>query len=76
MPHIIRFYEKAGDSLIVEHRLKDVPLTALQKIFGLPSNDQMYLCYDINDRQASCFQKITKIDFKLEQFDYFLEYDS
>lgn len=70
---VIRGYEKAGDKMLVEIPLINIPLNILQEIFGINKNNPMYDCYCIKDKEYLRLKPYLEDCLKLDLYDYFLE---
>lgn len=76
MPHVIRYFDKVGESYVGKLELPDVPLKKLQELFHVPPEDPMYDCFPIHEAQAKFFYQFANIKLDIGSYDYFLEYDA
>ena len=70
--YVIEGYEKQGSSLATELDLGIVSLYLLQRIFDICSDNPMYDCYKINQKQAEALAVFLKEPLELDKYDYFL----
>ncbi|WP_017294541.1 DUF7683 domain-containing protein [Geminocystis herdmanii] len=72
-----RSFDKNGEDLVGEKPLNNLNLEELQKLFKVDSNNPMYDCYLIeNKEQFDYLQNKFNVKLNDELYDYYLETDT
>jgi hypothetical protein len=69
-------YEKNGDRLVRQHRLHDVDVTMLRRLWQESDDDPMYYSYPVTPAIAEALADHIQEPLQLDTYDYFLEYMS
>ncbi|WP_373033827.1 colicin E3-like toxin immunity protein [Sulfurovum sp.] len=69
----LQWYSKDTEFSVGQENLKDFELNQLQKLFGVPSDDPMYDCWEVNDVHLSELQKHVDHRINLAKYSYFIE---
>lgn len=73
----LRWFEKEGEDLVGEKLLNNVNIQELQTLFNIESNNPMYDCYLIeNKEQFDYLQNKFNIKTNNKLYDYYLETDA
>ncbi|SQD76784.1 DUF7683 domain-containing protein [Moritella yayanosii] len=72
---VVEYFNKENDEYVDKVILADVPLNALQDMFGGRDADDplMYYVYAIDKTHEVFFSKYVDINFEFDKFDYFLD---
>jgi hypothetical protein len=73
---VVNAYEKEGDGLVREHRLGDIDVALLRRLWERPDNDPMYESYPVTPEIANTLDEYVDEPLRLSDYDYFLEYMS
>ena len=76
MPKVLRtltWFDKTGDDLIGEVRLRGATLPALQKLFNIPAENPMYDCYPVAPEHVALLQRWADLRIDLDKYAYFVE---
>lgn len=68
----LRWYDKTSERLAGELQ-HDVPLAKLQALFGVPTENIMYDCWPVTEREAVVLRGLLNVELQLDKFDYFVE---
>lgn len=74
LKRLITIFKKGDDeSLKDEIELLCPNLSELQSLFSIDSDNPMYDCYEITEKEAPYFEDKFKIQLDLEKYIYYLE---
>jgi hypothetical protein len=71
---VLSAYEKHGDRLIRDHRLRDIDIATLRRLWQQPDDDPMYYTYPVTPAIAEALANHIEEPLQMDDFDYFLEY--
>lgn len=73
---VVSAYEKEGDRLVREHRLGEIDVALLRRLWERPEDDPMYESYLVTPEIATTLDEYVDGPLQLGEYDYFLEYMS
>ena len=74
---LVCWYQKESPGTLVgEAELRPIPLSDLQRIFGVPANNPMYDCWLVGDEQVVGLAPFLSVPLDFRAYNYYVEADA